>query len=276
VTTLAAPAPLEVPYGYCLCGCGELAPLAPVTVTARGWIKGAPLRYVHGHRCRLSHVSGPRRDAIDKFWERTLPVDGPLPTPCLIWQGGLWPNGYAKTSISGRTRLGHRLAYELAIDTRLTSKQVVAHHCDTPACLSPRHLFLTDAKGNAMDSASKGRARKVLVAGQAMEMRCLHATGWSTAALAEKFLVGRSTVYRVISGRGWQHLLGDWVPAPRHATSGERHPNAKLNPLKAKEIRHLRQSGEKLEILARQFGVTPQTISSIAKDKTWRVAEAAA
>jgi hypothetical protein len=80
-------------------------------------------------------------------------VDGPLPTPCLIWQGGLWPNGYAKTSISGRTRLGHRLAYELANDVRLTKAQVVSHHCDRPQCVAPNHLFLTDAKGNAMDSA---------------------------------------------------------------------------------------------------------------------------
>jgi plasmid maintenance system antidote protein VapI len=260
-----------VPYGYCHCRCAELAPLAPVNYAERGWVKGEPLKYIHGHRARLPHATGPRADAFQKFWMKALPVDGPLPTPCFIWQGGLWSNGYAKVSISGRTRLGHRLAYELANATRLTTDQVVAHHCDHRACINPTHLFLTDAKGNAMDSASKGRARKVLVAGQVMEMRELHAAGWSLTALAKHFAVNASTVKRIVTGQAWRHLAAGWTPAPSRLTSsGERHHSAKLNPAKVQEIRRRRQAGELLVALAEAFGVSVQTIHAIVTSQTWR------
>lgn len=39
----------SVPHGFCRCGCGELAPIAKQTITARGWVKGQPVKYVRGH-----------------------------------------------------------------------------------------------------------------------------------------------------------------------------------------------------------------------------------
>ena len=33
----------------CECGCGNLAPIAPVDNYGAGWIKGQPLRFVRGH-----------------------------------------------------------------------------------------------------------------------------------------------------------------------------------------------------------------------------------
>ncbi len=218
-----APAPIEVniigvlepvPPGYCGCRCGMLAPIAPVNNRGRGWVRDEPLRFIHGHRARLPHAGGPRADAVEKFWAKTDLVDGPLPTPCLDWMAGLWPNGYAKVSISGRTRLGHRLAYELATGILLTPEQVVAHHCDRPRCVAPWHLFLATPKLNSEDAATKGRLSKKLVAGQVIEMRALHAAGWSTSTLAEKFGVHVSTVYRIVTGQAWRHLSAGWVPVP--------------------------------------------------------------
>lgn len=37
---------------FCECGCGGRTNLAPQTMTARGWVKGEPLRFVHGHNRR--------------------------------------------------------------------------------------------------------------------------------------------------------------------------------------------------------------------------------
>jgi hypothetical protein len=45
------------PSGRCLCGCGTPTKLAPCTDTAKGWIKGQPMRFAHGHAGRL--LSGP-------------------------------------------------------------------------------------------------------------------------------------------------------------------------------------------------------------------------
>lgn len=35
--------------GLCECGCGQPAPIAPFSNKKRGWVKGQPLRFVHGH-----------------------------------------------------------------------------------------------------------------------------------------------------------------------------------------------------------------------------------
>jgi hypothetical protein len=50
--------------GYCQCGCGQRAPLAPQTMRSRGWVAGQPLRFVHGHNARrpraksMTHSAG--------------------------------------------------------------------------------------------------------------------------------------------------------------------------------------------------------------------------
>lgn len=43
----------NVPFGYCQCGCGERMQTALHTMTDRGWVKGEPKRYLHGHRGRV-------------------------------------------------------------------------------------------------------------------------------------------------------------------------------------------------------------------------------
>jgi hypothetical protein len=44
--------------GFCLCGCGEKTPLAPVTDKNKGWTKGEPLLYAgvgHHRRGKLAN-----------------------------------------------------------------------------------------------------------------------------------------------------------------------------------------------------------------------------
>jgi hypothetical protein len=40
----------NIPYGYCRCGCGQLAPIAKVTRHKAGHVKGEPIRFISGHR----------------------------------------------------------------------------------------------------------------------------------------------------------------------------------------------------------------------------------
>lgn len=42
----------NIPYGYCHCGCGQLAPIARYTNTQRGRIKGQPLSFIRNHHFR--------------------------------------------------------------------------------------------------------------------------------------------------------------------------------------------------------------------------------
>lgn len=58
------PEPTEqpnIPYGYCHCGCGQLAPIAKRSTTQWGWVKGQPKRFISGH-----HSTKPRV-AIDEI-----------------------------------------------------------------------------------------------------------------------------------------------------------------------------------------------------------------
>jgi len=73
--------------GYCECGCEQLAPLAKKTRPERGWIKGQPIRYIHGHNMvgnqfRLGQKRpGSRPDNIP----RMLGPNNPR------WKGGITP-----------------------------------------------------------------------------------------------------------------------------------------------------------------------------------------
>ncbi len=48
--------PESIPYGYCHCGCGEKTTLAPQSFTERGWVRGEPIKYVHGHNTKLPPI----------------------------------------------------------------------------------------------------------------------------------------------------------------------------------------------------------------------------
>lgn len=41
--------------GFCMCGCGELAPVAKRTQTSKGWFKGESIRFIPGHHNRGIH-----------------------------------------------------------------------------------------------------------------------------------------------------------------------------------------------------------------------------
>jgi hypothetical protein len=51
---------VEIPYGYCQCGCGQKTSLARQSYTAKGWVKGQPLRFAPNHNGRGVIAPGER------------------------------------------------------------------------------------------------------------------------------------------------------------------------------------------------------------------------
>lgn len=67
--------PDTIPYGYCHCGCGKKTRIAPQTANDRGWIRGEPVRFVHGHNNFLPPiVYDPGDKKICKACKQNLPV----------------------------------------------------------------------------------------------------------------------------------------------------------------------------------------------------------
>lgn len=65
----------DIPYGYCQCGCGDKAALAPKTVKSRDIRRGDPLKFAPGHsRRRTSEVLARRVGQIFGRWTLIEPA----------------------------------------------------------------------------------------------------------------------------------------------------------------------------------------------------------
>lgn len=77
---------------------------------------------------------------------------------CWLWLGGKDSWGYGALKIRGKQESAHRISWVLAFGP-IPSDLWVLHHCDTPACVRPDHLWLGTAAQNAADRDAKGRDR---------------------------------------------------------------------------------------------------------------------
>jgi hypothetical protein len=110
-----------IPAGLCQCGCGEKAPIARLTNTRRGIVKGQPQKYIFGHRGRL-HT------------EYVEDENG-----CWIWQGRKDRLGYCRLWVDGALRLAHRHVYERERGP-IPAGLDLDHLCRVPSCVNPAHL----------------------------------------------------------------------------------------------------------------------------------------
>lgn len=110
-------------------------------------------RFCNGS-CRTAWRNAKQAKSIDvRFWAYVYKaVDG-----CWYWQGPRYPNDYGRLELVGGKMIGaHRLSYKLNVGP-IPEKQFVLHHCDTPYCVNPAHLFLGTQLDNMRDRRAKGR-----------------------------------------------------------------------------------------------------------------------
>lgn len=147
---------------------------------------------------------------FERFWSR---VDVRGPDECWLWHGTIMRNGYGTFSIRHKAFYAHRLSVELCGED--ATGLDVCHHCDTPLCVNPRHLFLGTAKDNILDMVRKGRGNRAkgernkssrLTSQDVIEIRRLHESGVSKRQLSKMFNVGRTTIRSLLSGKTWKHV----------------------------------------------------------------------
>jgi hypothetical protein len=133
-----------------------------------------------------------------------------------VWQSSTDGKlGYGKITINNITHYAHRLSWEDANETRVPDGLVVMHTCDNPSCIEPSHLVIGTQKDNVADQIAKGRhvrgwgqthALSKLTDTQAQEIRDRFNRGGITkAALAREYELSATGVWRVITGRSYNH-----------------------------------------------------------------------
>lgn len=154
---------------------------------------------------------GARQPLSVRFWRHVRTTEG-----CWLWTASFGKRGYGRLAISVRPFryvLAHRLSWTLHYGS-IPDGLSVLHHCDTPPCVRPEHLFVGTQGDNRDDCVKKGRqprgeghGRVKLTADQVLALRARYAGGGiSQRRLAAEYGITQAAVSLIIRGTNWQHL----------------------------------------------------------------------
>lgn len=151
-----------------------------------------------------------------RFWPKVQKTD-----TCWIWIGALGHRGYGRFNVNNRSRLAHRISFEIATGAPAPSELQVCHRCDNPRCVRPDHLFLGTNLDNVRDMQAKGRVshaprlqgethhRAKLTDARVLEIREARAAGRKVMDLAAELSMSVSAISRICRGANWSHLKGN-------------------------------------------------------------------
>ena len=191
----------SIPEGYCQCGCGQRTRISKQTETARGYVKGRPMRYLPGHATRKP------------FWDKVQKSAGS--DVCWIWTAGKNADGYG--TLGGGLR-AHRVSYEMRHGP-IPNGMCVCHSCDNPSCVNPAHLWLGTHQDNMADRSRKGRSSGGRMVGtehpnakltddMVREIRHLYASGeYMQKDLARMYGVSDMVISLLVRGKTWKHVV---------------------------------------------------------------------
>jgi hypothetical protein len=132
---------------------------------------------------------------------------------CWEWGGYRNEKGYGVINLRGRRMLAHRFAWQL--QASLPSRLSVLHHCDNPACVKFKHLFLGTRADNNADMRQKGRdanpprltgARNHQTHVSEEDVRNIRVSLESGPVLAERYGITRTQIWMIRHRRSWAHI----------------------------------------------------------------------
>jgi hypothetical protein len=173
----------------------------------------------------------------DTFWAKVDQAAGP--DGCWPYRGWCTPTGYGRHERILGERRAHRIAFALTFGD-VGRDVALCHRCDNRSCCNPRHLFAGDHVTNMRDMVVKGRSA----------VGARHVSVTSPERLA----------------RGARHGM---QLHPESRCLGEKNGQSRLTRDDAIAIKARRLAGEKLHVLAAEFGVTETVVSRIARGKAW-------
>lgn len=105
------------------------------------------LREMRSTRMRRLFAQPPWQE---RFWAKVRKTDG-----CWLWSGKP-SRGYGLILVNGKSWFVHRLSYVIAHGS-IPDGLFVCHHCDTPLCVNPAHLYAGTPQQNTDDMKARGR-----------------------------------------------------------------------------------------------------------------------
>jgi hypothetical protein len=93
---------------------------------------------------------------VDRFWKSVEPIPE---CGCMIWMKGT-SYGYGNFSVKHKAIRAHRFIW-IALYGEIPNGMCVLHHCDTPSCVNPHHLYLGTPADNTHDAVKRNRFRNV-------------------------------------------------------------------------------------------------------------------
>jgi hypothetical protein len=148
-------------------------------------------------------------EMLQHLFDNSIEVEGPLPTKCRIWQGGLNNEGYGQACFQGRGWLAHRLMYFFCHGPIPAGMQVQHRECDRRDCIAIDHLKLGKHPDNMRDMAMRERAALTWLSNdQVLEIRERRAKGDSCTTLAHDFKVAPHSINQIVSGLRRRHVGG--------------------------------------------------------------------
>jgi hypothetical protein len=139
----------------------------------------------------------------DDFFDNAIPIPE---AGCLIWIRATYDNGYGCVWYKGKNRRAHRIAWELTYG-HIPHGKFVLHHCDTPACINPRHLFLGTLGDNAIDAYKKKRRIAHLRAKITFEDAInIRKDNRNVSLIAKEYGLQPCTVRNIRANRRWKML----------------------------------------------------------------------
>lgn len=171
----------------------------------------------------IAPLPGTDPKLIARFMAKVQITDG-----CWLWSGARTGARYGELRVDGRPATTHRLSWTLFVGP-IPDGLCVCHHCDTPPCVNPAHLFLGSKADNNADKCRKGRRR---------------------------------------GGGGYGDRNGRRTH-PESTVRGERQHAAKLTAETVREIRDACASGEAQWVVGERYGVSQAAVWAVVRRKTW-------
>lgn len=156
-----------------------------------------------------------------QFWDK---VDKHKKDGCWLWTGGTTKFGHGRFQVNGRLESPHRIAWNLYYGS-IPENKFVCHHCDTPACVNPEHLFVGTRSDNMLDASKKGRLhirenpkeiieasrrKRKLNKDQVFSILNRLSKGEAYRSIARSFSVGHNVIGCIDKGKTYKDFVLEW------------------------------------------------------------------